>query len=257
MSPSPVVIMAHGAFCGGWVFEDFRKPFEAAGLRVLAPDLPGHGAGESPGGLSIRDYARFLADLCAAQDQPPLLIGHSMGGLAAQMAAEKAEVAGLILLAPSSPWGEPVQTMEEGVSALGLLAMGAYWLGSVHPDRGLTASYSLDRVPAADQARLCRAMTAESGRALFEVLNWWLDPAMTTQVGNLKGTASLTLVGDRDRINPAVTVERTARRLGGDYRRLEGMSHWLPGEPGWEDVAQACLDWVAQRGLGGRDPAGQ
>jgi hypothetical protein len=23
------------------------------------------------------------------------------------------------------------------------------------------------------------------------------------------------------------------------------MSHWLPGEPGWEDVAEACLDFIA------------
>lgn len=249
MASLPAVIMAHGAFCGGWVFDSFRKPFEAAGYTVLAPDLPGHGSGESPAGMSIRDYARFLADLCAAQAQPPVLIGHSMGGLAAQMAAGRASISGLILLAPSSPWGEPVQTVEEGVSALGLLAMGAYWVGSVHPDRSLTASYSLDRVPAAEQERLCRAMTAESGRALFEVLNWWLDPAMTTHVGDLNGTANLTLVGARDRINPALTVERTARRLGGDYRLFDDMSHWLPGEPGWEGVAQACLDWLTQRGL--------
>ena len=26
------IVMAHGAFCGGWAFEHFRKPFEAAGF---------------------------------------------------------------------------------------------------------------------------------------------------------------------------------------------------------------------------------
>jgi hypothetical protein len=26
------------------------------------------------------------------------------------------------------------------------------------------------------------------------------------------------------------------------------MSHWLPGEPGWEQVAQRCLDFIAAEG---------
>jgi hypothetical protein len=25
------------------------------------------------------------------------------------------------------------------------------------------------------------------------------------------------------------------------------MSHWLPGEPGWEAVAERVLDWLAAR----------
>ena len=35
------VVMAHGAFCGGWAFERFRAPFEALGWRVETPDLRG------------------------------------------------------------------------------------------------------------------------------------------------------------------------------------------------------------------------
>jgi hypothetical protein len=26
------------------------------------------------------------------------------------------------------------------------------------------------------------------------------------------------------------------------------MSHWLPGEPGWEAIAEACLDFIAEEG---------
>ena len=39
------IVMAHGAFCGGWAFEAFRQPFEAAGYDCLTPDLRGHGPG--------------------------------------------------------------------------------------------------------------------------------------------------------------------------------------------------------------------
>ncbi|MFZ5729424.1 MAG: alpha/beta fold hydrolase, partial [Pseudomonadota bacterium] len=62
------VIMIHGAFCGGWTFDAFRRPFEAAGRKVLTPDLRGHGAGEglqAVVGLSMLDYAHDIADLAA------------------------------------------------------------------------------------------------------------------------------------------------------------------------------------------------
>ena len=57
--PKPVV-MVHGAFCGGWVFDAFRKPFETAGHTVLTPDLPGHEARKRVpvANLTMIDYAR-------------------------------------------------------------------------------------------------------------------------------------------------------------------------------------------------------
>ncbi len=246
-APAPV-IMVHGAFCGGWVFDAFRAPFEAAGHTVLTPTLPGHAPGESAAGQSVSDYVEAIVKLCAEQPQPPLLLGHSLGGLVAQMAADRAPVAGLMLLAPSSPWGVSGQSLEEGISALGLLSLGAYWLSAVAPDQTVTTSFSLNRLDAASQRAIYALMAPESGRALFEVLNWWLDPTMTTRVRDGGGARALTLAGGKDLINPAATVRRTAERLGGEFRMFEGMSHWLPGEPGWEDVADACLSWISASG---------
>src|SRR3990167_377652 len=126
--PAPV-IMVHGAFCGGWVFERFRTPFEAAGHEVLTPDLPGHAAGTGGvAGKSMADYAVAVAEVCKQASEPPILIGHSMGGPAAPMAAARAPVSALVLLAPSPPWGVSGSTMEEAVSAVSLYALGPYWL---------------------------------------------------------------------------------------------------------------------------------
>jgi pimeloyl-ACP methyl ester carboxylesterase len=88
-------------------------------------------------------------------------------------------------------------------------------------------------------------MGSESGRALFEVLNWWLDPTLATSVGDVGGAPVLTVAGGRDVINPAATVRKTAQRLGGDYRVFDDMSHWLPGEPGWDEVASAAYAWIS------------
>ncbi|MGE5502435.1 MAG: alpha/beta hydrolase, partial [Ignavibacteriales bacterium] len=133
------IVMVHGAFCGGWVFERFREPFEAAGHAVLTPDLPGHApnAGPAVANRTMADYAGFVAETCAACPEPPILIGHSMGGLVAQLAAARTPVSALVLLAPSPPWGVSGATMEEAVSAVSLYALGPYWMQAVDPDYAL------------------------------------------------------------------------------------------------------------------------
>ena len=68
---------------------------------------------------------------------------------------------------------------------------------------------------------------------------------MATTVRAVGGAPVLTLAGGRDVINPAPTVRKTAQRLGGDYQVFAEMSHWLPGEPGWDQVAQAAFDWIS------------
>ena len=242
----PSVIMVHGAFCGGWAFEQFREPFEAAGYACLTPDLRGHGAGvarSATAGVSIADYAKDIADLVRAQAQPPILIGHSMGGLVAQLAALRAPVRALILLAPSPPWGIAGGSLEEAASAVSLYALGAYWLQAIEPDYTSARHYSLDRMDRAGRKAVFARMVPESGRAMWETLNWWLDPFMTTGVSRIVAP-SLALSGGRDLIHPTFTVKQTAEKIGAQTREFPEMSHWLLAEPGWETVAGACLDWL-------------
>ena len=233
--PAPV-IMVHGAFCGGWVFDRFKAPFERAGHQVLTPDLPGHAAGEGPSavcGLSMAHYAGAIADTIDACDEPPVLLGHSLGGLVAQIAAARRPVKGAILLAPSAPWGVPGGSMEEAAAVIGLMSLGAYWTQGVAPDANIARTYSLDR------------MVHESGRALWETFQWWMDPFMTTSVSPGRIAAPvLALAGGRDHIHPPAAVRQTAARLGGAFRVYPEMSHWLIGEPGFDEVAQDCLAWL-------------
>ncbi len=238
------VIMVHGAFCGGWTFDAFRRPFEAAGRRVLTPDLIGHDGQGSVAGVSMTDYARQIARLAQDCETPPILIGHSLGGLVAQMAAARATISKLILLAPSAPWGVSGASLEEAVSAVSLYTFGPYWLQAIAPDYGVVRRYSVDRLDKAQRKAIFARMTAESGRALWETLNWWLDPFMTTSV-SAPGCPVLAIAGGQDVIHPPATVRQTAARLGGAVEVFPEMSHWLPGEPGWERVARRCLDFIS------------
>jgi pimeloyl-ACP methyl ester carboxylesterase len=247
------IVMVHGAFCGGWVFESFRAPFEAAGYDVITPDLPGHEPGARRGavsGQSMTDYAHAIADICGEQNAPSVLIGHSLGGLVAQMVACRTPVEALILLAPSSPWGVAGSTMEEGMSAMSLYALGPFWAMAIDPDYPSARRYLFDRLPREARRATFARMSPESGRALWETLNWWMDPFASTLVPAAKVSAPvLALVGERDAIHPPNTVQATVGRLGGEVRVLPAMSHWLPGEPGWEAVASSCLEWLDARVL--------
>ena len=251
MTPSPI-LMIHGGFCGGWAFDGFAAPFRAAGHAVSAPDLPGHAAGlprEAAAGLSMADYAAAVAAIVAAQSAPPILIGHSMGGLVSLLAAAQAKVAGVILLAPSAPWGVGGSSMEEAVSAVSLYALGPYWAQAIEPDYTSFRRYGVDRLERSERRAIFDRMRPESGRALFETLNWWLDPFMTTMIRPEQIAAPiLAVAGGRDVIHPPPTVRETAKRAGAQLQVMPDMSHWLIGEPGWRDVADLCLAWMADAG---------
>ena len=177
---------------------------------------------------------------------PPVLIGHSLGGLVALLAAMQTRTAGVILLAPSAPWGVSGSTMEEAVSAVSLYALGPYWAQAIDPDYSTFEHFTADRLALPERKAIHARMRPESGRALFETLNWWLDPFMTTMVrAEAIGAPILAIAGERDVIPPPATVRETARRVGAEFQMMPGMSHWLPGEPGWESVAQLCLGWMA------------
>jgi pimeloyl-ACP methyl ester carboxylesterase len=244
----PTVVMMHGAFCGGWAFEAFRVPFEARGWTVLTPDLPGHGDDGSVAGLSMTDYANSLVRLCDDLPERPVLLGHSMGGLVCQMAARRIAPQALVLLAPSPPWGVTGSSIEEAITAFGVHLVDPFWSSSVTPDRHLMRHHSLDRTPKARRDAILDRLRPESGRAVREVLNWWLDPFMTTSVGAGRlPMPALAFAGDRDVVHPAATVRQTADRIGAEFRALAGMSHWLIGEEGWEQVAEAALAWLDEK----------
>lgn len=240
--PAPV-IMVHGAFCAGWTFDAFRAPFEAAGHACKAIDLPGHEPGGDVAGLSMTDYAAAVAKVIADQDETPVLIGHSMGGLVSLMAAAKAQVKALVLLAPSPPWGVSGGSIEEAAQSFGLMSLGAYWTQAIDPDFSIFAKASADRFSHAEQRAMYERLVPESGRALHETISWWLDPFMTTAAGPVSAP-TLVLAGGRDQIHPPALARQIAERCGADFRRFDEMSHWLISEPGHEEVADAVLRWL-------------
>jgi pimeloyl-ACP methyl ester carboxylesterase len=243
--------MIHGAFCGAWAFDDFRKPFEES-YAVHAPTLRHHDHGRTPprelGKVSLLDYASDLEKLIHHLDEAPILIGHSMGGLLAQMLAAKGLAKACVLLAPSAPWGTLPSTVFEIASAQTLLFSGGDYRGTIiPPSYQIAAAHSLDKLDAATRSAIYARFVPESGQATFEIMNWSFDLRRAGLVRARDVTCPvLCLVGSGDKINPPSTVSRIAARYQGrgKFEEFKGHSHWLLGEPGWENLAARAMAWL-------------
>jgi pimeloyl-ACP methyl ester carboxylesterase len=245
--------MIHGAFCGGWVFDDWRRIYEAAGFDVHTPTLRHHEYADEPprelGTTSMLDYAEDLGHLLDGIGSRPILIGHSLGGLLAQMLASRRDVRALVLLAPSAPWGMLPSTPFEFLSAQALFLSSGFGGRPLKPSHWIAEAHALDLMPEQEREALFARFVPESGLAAFETMQWMLDLRRATEVDARKVTCPmLCLVGARDRVNPPATVRRLARRYEGRarYEELPGHSHWLIGEPGWEKIASGSLEWLTR-----------
>src|SRR6185436_16148417 len=90
--------------------------------------------------------ARDIADLCRSLDERPILLGHSLGGLVAQLAARKVKPAALVLLAPTPPWGLAGWSVKEAVTAFGAQVVSLLSSGRVDPSREIMRRMTLSRL---------------------------------------------------------------------------------------------------------------
>jgi pimeloyl-ACP methyl ester carboxylesterase len=73
------VVLVHGAFHGAWCWDRVVPLLEAAGVPVVAVDLPGHGPDGGPPG-DLHAHADWLRGFLASLPGPVVLVGHSYGG---------------------------------------------------------------------------------------------------------------------------------------------------------------------------------
>ncbi|MBO0690864.1 MAG: alpha/beta fold hydrolase, partial [Candidatus Dormibacteraeota bacterium] len=80
--PGAPFVLVHGGWHGAWCWDRLRPWLSAAGARVVAPDLPGHGEDRTPlARLTPTSSVERVADAVRAEDAPVVLVGHSSGGM--------------------------------------------------------------------------------------------------------------------------------------------------------------------------------
>ena len=88
----------HGAGSGPWAFDGWAESFPA--VRVEAVDLH---EGLDVAEASVEDYANAVVRAAAALPRPLAVVGWSLGGLVALVAAERVQPDALVLLEASPP----------------------------------------------------------------------------------------------------------------------------------------------------------
>ncbi|MDR0359666.1 MAG: alpha/beta hydrolase [bacterium] len=80
--PGAPFVLVHGGWPGAWCWDRVRPWLSAAGARVVAPDLPGHGEDRTPlARLTATSSVERVAGAVRAEDSPVVLVGHSSGGM--------------------------------------------------------------------------------------------------------------------------------------------------------------------------------
>lgn len=163
------VLFVHGMWGGSWYFRNYLYGAAQAGWDAWALDLRGHGLSPAPDGLGSVSLADYVADVrhCLDQLGEAVLVGHSMGGLIAQKAAEGTGVAAAIFLTSAPPRGinapnwPVVSRMARYVPAM--LGARAFTAGRAHADflflNGLTRGpgpHHARRAPAPHRGALPR-----------------------------------------------------------------------------------------------------
>ena len=256
------ILLLHGAFVGGWVFERLRGELNRRGWRTHAPDLPFHGsefAAAPPhpdlARQGLADYRNAMAaeihritqSSSLASHPAPVLIGHSLGGLLAQQLAAQNLACAAVLLAPVAPWGTLPHSKWELETVAGLLKAGSLTRKGLSPDFEIAAHYSMDRIPPALQRDIFARMVPESGRVLFETLLWWFDWHAASHVAAHRIQVPLLVIGGSDdKVTPAATCRAVARKYPGRavFREIPDLSHFIFGEPKEDEVIALVADWL-------------
>jgi pimeloyl-ACP methyl ester carboxylesterase len=247
------IVMIHGMWGGSWPWGNYRKFFEEKGYHCLTPTLRFHNVDpKAPphpqlGTTSLRDYADDLEKEIRKLDTLPVLMGHSMGGLLAQILGSRGLAKALVLLTPAPP---------RGIMALKPSVLRSFWSGLTRwgfwrkPMRQTLAEavYSmLHLLPAEEQKEIYHKFVYESGWAACEIGFTFFDPKRASDVDESKITCPvLVIAAARDRITPASVVRKVAEKYKAvsTYQEFANHAHWVIGEPGWPEIAEYIFAWL-------------
>jgi pimeloyl-ACP methyl ester carboxylesterase len=82
--------LVHGAWHGRWCWVKTIAELEGMGHTVVALDLPGLGEDQTPPAeITLQRYVDAVCDALGKEEEPVLLVGHSMGGIVVSEAAER------------------------------------------------------------------------------------------------------------------------------------------------------------------------
>lgn len=213
-------------------------------------NLRGHGESEGWEHLrstSLRDYVHDVQYVISHLKEPPVIVGHSMGGFIAQkllLAGTQLKAAVMVASVPASGFGR-----------------GLWRLIRTAPLRFLRGMLALSTTPFSDNPEIVRrlcfspdahqervhsafmCMQPESFRAFLDMLFLALHKPRRVPI------PTLFLAAGRDFVVDNKALEKTARAFGSDFILLPELAHDMMLDTHWEKACEKLHAWLQEKGL--------
>jgi len=259
MSMRPIVLI-HGLWMTPRSWDLFIERYTAGGHVVHAPAWPGLDADveairadPSPlETLTISTIVDHYEQFIRALDQPPIIVGHSFGGLFMQVLVDRGLGAAGVGISAAQPRGVPklpLSTLKSGSRILrnprNRSRAVEYTLADFHYTMTNTLSVE-ESAPYYERYAIPGA-----GHILFEGAAAQLNPRTAAKVDFARTDRApmLFVANGRDHVVPTSVTKAIYHKYHKkssapvDYVEYPDRPHF-PGVPGWEAVADHALEWA-------------
>ena len=255
------IVFIHGAWLTSLSWENFIGYFEKQGYTCIAPEWPFREDSvenlrkDTPAELAqvgVKELTDHYENVIKNLPEPPILIGHSFGGLILQQLLDRGIGSTGVALDSVAP---------EGVLAVDWTVLKANsnvlfkWMNW---DKVLNMSYPefqfafVNTFPEEDQKKYYdRYVVPETGRIFFQAAFAQLDPhhALHVNFKNNERAPLLLITCEHDHLVPVHVsranyehYQQSSART--DFHEFPGRSHLLMSEKGWEEIAGYALNWL-------------
>ena len=254
------LMLIHGAWLSARSWERFAEYFGARGFDVSAPEWPRkHGdveelrdGADELAGLGLTEILDHYAALIGKLDEPPVLIGHSFGGLIVELLLDRGLGRAGVAMSPAPPKGIlvlPFSSLKAASPALahpskrhGIVELSAEEFGY-----GFVNTFGDDEAAAAYE----RYAVPETGRIFYEAgfANFALHPTTDVHFKNDQRAPLLIVAAEKDTTVPPSVSRAQYKKYDGfaaktEYLEFEGRPHLFIVGEGSDEVAVAIDSWL-------------
>jgi len=276
-TPSPTgpdagsIVLIHGLWMTPLCWEHWITRYEAAGHTVHAPAWPGaevpiEEVRRDPSALAplgVKEITDHYEAFIRGLDRPPIIMGHSFGGLVVQLLLDRGVGTAGVSIDPAPPKGIyllPPSSLRVASTALRKPANRKRTV-ELSPKQFHYAFGNLLGQADSDAVRERYAIPGP-GRPLFQaaLANVSRHAVTTVDYRNATRAPLLLISGGKDHVSPASVTKATAKKYAGsgavtDLAEFPERSHYTVGQAGWEEVADKALSWASAAATPAEPPA--
>lgn len=252
MSKSRSIVLIHGNFVNNASWTQWKRYYEQKGYTVYTPANPGHDGNPSELRRTVHpdltktgfvDVVNNIAQFIDTLSEKPLVIGHSMAGMATQKLVEMGKAVAAVSIdgAPPKNVFPPFSTIKVVLPAFGFFPGGKYFMGT----RNWYNKAFFNTLPPEERSKAFERFAVPES---YKVSRQLVLDSFSNIDFKKPHVPILFIGGGKDNIFPHSLTQTIAKKYSDtnsrvDLKIFEDKSHFLCGEPGWENVADFIINW--------------